>query len=116
MDEHGHTLAEYAAMLRRRRASYREEAEEDASELQAQHRQLAQLRAVERLSASLANRPSEQALLERHILRGDEEPELLAAKRKRLEGFLAGRPPPEVVAVPPDAAPPAGATFAGSSL
>jgi len=58
------------------------------------------MRTVERLGKSLANRPKPQALFERHILHQDGEELQFAAKRKRLEGFLAERPPPERVLNP----------------
>eukprot|EP00967_Tisochrysis_lutea_P013836 scaffold15503_cov27-Tisochrysis_lutea.AAC.2 len=103
VDEHGYSLAEYVSTLRRCFGTgglYRETAPAGASELQAQHQQLALMRTAERLSVSLANRPAPQALLERHILHQDGEAQQLAAKRKRLEGFLAERPPPERVLDP----------------
>lgn len=49
------------------------------------------------LSDSLLNRPAPDSLLERNILQSPEAGQQLAIKRKRLEGFLAERPPPESV-------------------
>jgi len=106
VDEHGYSLAEYVSTLRRSfgaggaRLTHRDGTAGGPSELQAQHAELAYIRTVERLSASLANRPAPQALLERHILIQEGEAQQLAAKRKRLEGFLAERPPPESIFMP----------------
>ena len=51
----------------------------------------------ERLSASLPLRPPVEQLLEQHILHPADEKAEQLAKRKRLEGFLAGRPSLEQV-------------------
>ena len=130
MDEHGYSLEEYTVELRRSLGPASAgmlgpgAGTIEASELQLQHVELAEMvkrerlsaafanrpameqlqernilpdaeahdRRRQQLSASLANRPEMEALQQRHILKGpDEAPDAMLAKRKRLEGFLAGR-------------------------
>ena len=78
----------------------------EASELQMQHQELAAMMTRERLAVGLANRPAAEQLQQRNILPVPEAEQQLAAKRKRLEGFLAGRPPaPEFLQQQPQLSP-----------
>jgi hypothetical protein len=95
VDEHGLSLAEYMRKMRLAvtGATYQPQTMEDASELQMQHQELAAMMTRERLAVGLDNRLSYEQLQLRNILPVAEAEQQLAAKRKRLEGFLAGRPP-----------------------
>uniref|UniRef100_A0A7S2I9K8 IPT/TIG domain-containing protein n=1 Tax=Haptolina brevifila TaxID=156173 RepID=A0A7S2I9K8_9EUKA len=91
MDEHGFSLAEYAIELR---AALMEGAGQqkpagDASELHLQHQDLAAMLKRERLSASLAKRPSLDLLQQRNILPNAEE---AFARRQSLLASLSKRP------------------------
>ena len=108
VDEHGLSLAEYMRKMRLAvtGATYQPSQMEDASELQMQHQELAAMMTRERLAVGLANRPAAEQLQERNILPVPEAEQQLAAKRKRLEGFLAGRPPaPEFLQQQPQLSP-----------
>ena len=61
------------------------------------HKRLQAVARRKSLSESLINRPAPDSLLERNILHDPEAGQQLAMKRKRLEGLLSERPPPESV-------------------
>jgi len=92
MDEHGYTLAEYANELRTTMGAGGagpRAGTGDASELHMQHQDLAAMLKRERLSASLAKRPSLDLLQQRNILPDAEQ---ASQRRQTLLHSLANRP------------------------
>ena len=99
MDEHGYSLAEYSSELKDalnlrgdgKRSSFNSTG---ASDLQAQHQEMANMLKRERLSASLAKRPSLDALQQRNILPDSSR---VSLSRERLASSFASRPPVELL-------------------
>jgi len=100
LDEHGMSLVEYTRALRKMggqdgNSSYREEAIENASEIQHGLAELARTQQVDAVAKAIANRPDLEQLQQRHILLPPDADSDKMAKRKRLEEGLAQRPEPE---------------------
>jgi len=91
MDEHGFSLAEYAGELKHSLTDVQDGhlPTGDASELQLQLGDLATVLKRERLSASLAKRPSVELLRQHNIL---PDPEQTSQRRQTLLHSLANRP------------------------
>ena len=96
-DEHGYSLEGYTGGLHKMLASYGWLADRQAgaSELQAQHQELAALVTRERLSGALANRPTPERLHERNILPTPDAQQQAVARRKSLSNSLLNRPAPD---------------------
>jgi len=95
MDEHGYSLAEYSTELKNALGIKRESfSATGASDLQAQHQEMANMLKRERLSASFAKRPSLDLLIQRNIL---PDAGRLSMARERLGGSFASRPPVELL-------------------
>merc|ERR550514_575830 len=98
VDEHGMSLVEYTRTLRKMvtqqegATSYREEAIENASEIQHGLAELARTQQVDAVAKAIANRPDLEQLQQRHILPLPDADSDKMAKRKRLEEGLAQRP------------------------
>merc|ERR550514_701891 len=97
VDEHGMSLVEYTRTLRKMvsqqegATSYREEAIENASEIQHGLAELARTQQVDAIAKAIANRPDLEQLQQRNILPAESDLDKMA-KRKRLEEGLAHRP------------------------
>jgi len=96
-DEHGYSLEGYAGGLHKMLDSlgWLADRQAGASELQAQHQELAALVTRERLSGALANRPTPERLHERNILPTPDAEQQAVARRKSLSNSLLNRPAPD---------------------
>jgi len=96
-DEHGYSLEGYASGLHKMLDSlgWLADRQAGASELQAQHQELAALVTRERLSGALANRPTPERLHERNILPTPDAEQQAVARRKSLSNSLLNRPAPD---------------------
>lgn len=100
MDEHGYSLAEYTSELKTAldiKDGQASGGATGASDLQAQHKEMANMLKRERLSASLAKRPSLDLLQQRNIMPDSERISRTSLSRDKLASSLPARPSVELL-------------------